>query len=57
MINVQLQDLPFYLRTPQPDRTFNLSIPMQSFASAIVDLISWPTFEHYVNDMRALLKI
>ncbi len=43
--------------TPQPDRTFDLSIPMQSFASAIVGLITWPTFEHYVNDMRALLEI
>ena len=43
--------------TPQPNRTFDLSIPMQSFASAIVDLISWPTFEHYVTDMRALLEI
>ena len=43
--------------TPQPDRTFDLSIPMQSFASAIVTLITWPTFEHYVTDMRALLEI
>jgi len=43
--------------TLQLDRTFDLSIPMQSFASDIVDLISWPTFEHYVTDMRALLEI
>jgi hypothetical protein len=43
--------------TLQEDRTFDLSIPMQSFASAIVHLISWPTFEHYVTDMRALLEI
>lgn len=43
--------------TSQLDRTFDLSIPMQSFASAIMSLITWPTVEHYVTDMRALLKI
>lgn len=43
--------------TPQSDRTFDLTTPMQSSASDIVSLIRWPTFEHYVNDMRALLEI